>query len=344
MRAWWKRQTKKTKGRIAVYGSLVALVGGSLWWMGAMPGKSFHGAVVVDDTERVVSAKLKYDVQRLAGDPPGGAGERNTSNTKTLSGLDRAWSTIELTFFDIGLDPKRRTYKFEEHQVTNIDAVVKGKYRADEVVLVGAHYDSAPGTVGADDNASGVAIMFALARAFVNRPQARSIRFVAFTNEEPPHFWTPSMGSLVYAKDCKSKNENIVSMMSLESLGYYRDDAGTQSYPPVVSWFYPSRGDFVAFVGNFGGRSLVRSAIGAFRKSANMPSEGGALPSFISGVGWSDHWAFWEVGYPAFMVTDTATFRNPNYHKPTDRPDTLDYDRMARVVSGLTAVIEKLAE
>ena len=138
--------------------------------------------------------------------------------------------------------------------------------------------------------------------------------------------------------------DDVVAMLSLETLGYYRDGAGTQKYPPVVSWFYPDRADFVAFVGNLGSRGLVHDAIRTFRGAAAFPSEGAALPSFVTGVGWSDQWSFWQVGYPGVMVTDTAPFRNPNYHQPGDRPDTLDYGRLARVVEGLVAVVKKLGD
>ena len=119
---------------------------------------------------------------------------------------------------------------------------------------------------------------------------------------------------------------------------------GSQKYPPIVSAFYPDRGDFVAFVGNLGSRGVVHDAIRTFRDAEAFPSEGAALPSFVTGVGWSDQWSFWQVGYPGVMVTDTAPFRNPHYHQQGDAPDTLDYARLARVTEGLVAVVKKLAD
>jgi Zn-dependent M28 family amino/carboxypeptidase len=186
--------------------------------------------------------------------------------------------------------------------------------------------------------------MLALARSFAGKHPPRTLRFVAFVNEEPPHFWPPRMGSLVYAKACKARGDDNQAMLSLETVGYFRDEPGTQKYPPVVSWLYPDRGNFIGFVGNAGSRSLVRSAIGTFRANAAFPSEGAALPSFVTGVGWSDHWSFYEQGWQAIMVTDTAPFRNPNYHRPSDKPETLDYDRLARVTSGLLAVVRALVD
>jgi hypothetical protein len=152
------------------------------------------------------------------------------------------------------------------------------------------------------------------------------------------------MGSWVYAKRCRTRGDQIVGMISLETIGYFSQEPGSQKYPMLgLNALYPSSGNFVAFVGNFSSRALVRDAIGTFRKHATLPSEGAALPSNVPGVGWSDHWAFWQHGYPAIMLTDTAPFRYPHYHARTDTPDKLDYDSMARVVIGVERVIQDLA-
>ncbi len=211
---------------------------------------------------------------------------------------------------------------------------------------MGAHYDTVLDSPGADDNASGVAALLAIARELASRPQppARTVRLVAFANEEPPHFQTPRMGSLVYARRARERGDRIVAMLSLESIGYYSDAPGSQRYPLfLLGWIYPSRGDFLAFVGDVGARALVRRAIASFRRHAALPSEGAAVPGFVPGVLWSDHWSFREAGYPAIMVTGTAPFRNPHYHEPSDRPETLDYDRLARATAGLARVIDALA-
>ena len=127
-------------------------------------------------------------------------------------------------------------------------------------------------------------------------------------------------------------------------LGFYSDAPGSQSYIFPMNLFFPDTGNFVAFVSNLQSRSLLHQSLGSFRKANPLPSEGVALPWFIPGVFWSDHWPFWEHDYPAIMVTDTAFFRNPNYHEPTDLPETIDYERMARVVAGLEHVVEELAD
>lgn len=338
MRAWWRRRSRRTKARLVFYPSFVAALGGAAAWMIAMPGRSHRGPLPpLDAQETALRDALRADVLALAG----AIGERNVDRRGTLA---KSAAFLDEAFAAAGHAPRHVPYDVDGATVENLEAVLEGAARPREIVVVGAHYDSAPSATGADDDASGVAAMLALARAFARSPQPRTIRFVAFVNEEPPYFWTPSMGSLVYAKACKARGDDVVAMLSLETLGYYSDDPGSQKYPPIVRWFYPDTGDFVGFVGDLGSRSLVRESVRTFRGAVRFPSEGAALPSFVQGVGWSDQWSFWQVGYPGVMVTDTAPFRNPHYHTPGDVPATLDYDRLARVVHGLEAVVRTLAE
>jgi Zn-dependent M28 family amino/carboxypeptidase len=225
----------------------------------------------------------------------------------------------------------------------NVEAEIAGSERRDEVVIVGAHYDSVEGTTGANDNASGVAAMLALARTLAMRHPRTTLRFVAFANEEPPYFQTKDMGSVVYAERCKQRGERVVAMLSLETIGFYSDARGSQKYPPPLAALYPDTGNFIGFVGDRSSAALVRRAVATFRGATRFPSEGAALFAWLPGVGWSDQWSFWQAGYPAIMVTDTAPFRYPHYHTVADTPDKLDYDRMARVVTGLQRVVEDLA-
>ncbi len=147
----------------------------------------------------------------------------------------------------------------------------------------------------------------------------------------------------VDGRACQQRGDRIMGMLALEMLGYYSDAEASQGYPFPLSLFYPSKGDFIGFVGDVSSRGLVREVIASFRGHARFPSEGVAIFGALPGIGYSDHWSFWQIGVPAIMVTDTAFFRNHNYHQPTDTPDTLDYDRMARVVAGLEKVIADLA-
>ena len=151
------------------------------------------------------------------------------------------------------------------------------------------------------------------------------------------------MGSNVYASACRQRNDDIKAMICLESIGYFSDEKGSQEYPGPLRMCYPSKGNFIGFVGNLRSRGLVRQTVRSFRHNAHFPSHGAVLPGNVPGVGWSDHWAFWQAGYRGMMVTDTALFRYEHYHRPTDTPDKLDYDGMVRVVSGLQPVIEDLA-
>jgi Zn-dependent M28 family amino/carboxypeptidase len=204
-------------------------------------------------------------------------------------------------------------------------------------IVVGAHYDTVPGSPGADDNASGVAVLIELSRILRNL----KIRFVAFANEEAPYFLGPEMGSFVYARE---RGRGVRAMFSLEMLGYYDDARGSQRYPAPLGLFYPDRGNFIAFVADLGCFSLVRRACSLFRRGSDFPAEWLAAPSIVPGLSWSDHWSFRQHGYPAVMVTDTAFYRYPHYHLPSDTPEKLDYERMARVTQGLAAMLKELNE
>ena len=181
--------------------------------------------------------------------------------------------------------------------------------------------------------------MLELARRFVNKKPSRTLRFVEFTNEEPPYFWTENMGSLVYAKGCKKRNENVVAMLSLETMGYFSEEEESQNYPFPLNLIYPSQGNFIAFVGNIDSNQLVKKTINYFRKQVKFPSEGLAVLNQIPGVGWSDHWSFWQQGYQGIMVTDSGPFRYTQYHTLDDISDNIDYEKLARVVSGLEKVV-----
>jgi Zn-dependent M28 family amino/carboxypeptidase len=227
--------------------------------------------------------------------------------------------------------------------VKNLEVEIMGKSLSKEIVIVGAHYDSVIGCPGANDNATGVAAVLEIARILTGRELPRTVRFVAFVNEEGPFFQTENMGSLVYARRARKQSENIVAMLSLETIGYYSDEKGSQRYPFPFSFFYPSTGNFIGFVGNTSSRALLHQSISSFRKHTSFPSQGVAAPGWMTGIGWSDHWSFWQEDYPAIMITDTALFRYAHYHTPQDTPDKVDYARMARVVAGLRRVIVELA-
>ena len=303
-----------------------------------MPGSSYQGPLEPLDARGLAAkGQISRDVEKLAV-------AIGTRHVGAPSSLAAAANHIEQRLVEAGYPSVSRfLYEVDGVTVSNLQVEVRGSSRPDEIVVIGAHYDTTPGTPGADDNASGTAAMLSLARTFVTRPQPRTLRFVAFVNEEPPYFQTADMGSTRYAKEARERGDAIVAMLSLETMGYYSDAPESQDYPFPLSLFYPDRANFIAVVGNIGSRALVHQAVASFRRHARFPCEGAAAPELLPGVTWSDHWSFWNYDYPAVMVTDTAPFRNPNYHEPTDTLESLDLDRLARVVIGLESVVVDLA-
>jgi len=301
-----------------------------------MPGRSFYGpAPQLTPDEVTLRDELVAHVQKLAGE----IGERNLSHYPRL--LEAA-QYIETDLNRAGYQVRRDNYEIESKTFSNLEAQLGGASR--EIVLIGAHYDSVFGSPGANDNGSGVAALLALARRFAGTHNSKTVRFVAFVNEEPFYFQSAEMGSFVYAGRCRERGDQISAMISLETIGYFSSRPDSQRYPaPGLGMLYPRTGNFIGFVGNVASRSLVRTALGEFRHYAQVPSEGAALPAMVPGVGWSDQWSFWQHGYPGLMVTDTAPFRYPHYHARSDTPDKLDFDTMTRVVAGMQKVVHRLA-
>ena len=306
------------------------------FYVTSMPGRSYSGPLPrLSEVEIESRERLKKHVSMLAEV----IGERNIKHYESLkASLDY----IEGNLRERDLEVFEQEYSVDGKLVKNIEAQIRGTERPDEIIIVGAHYDSVS-SPGANDNASGVAALLELAGIFKVRSSERTLRFVAFVNEEPPYFQTEQMGSRAYARRSRERGDNIVAMLSLETIGYYSDVENSQLYPFPFSLFYPSKGNFIGFVGNTSSRSLVRRAIRVFREGAAFPSEGVAAPGWLTGIGWSDQWSFWKEDYPGVMITDTALFRYPNYHKRSDTPDKIDFDRMVRVVAGIRQVVEDLA-
>ena len=336
---------------------LILLLSACLWAVIIrMPGKSYHGPLpALTQRETRLRDELRRHVEKLAGE----IGERNLFRYDALTA---AVEYLEDELTAAGYEVRRQPFEVipgvgglageaaagQARTIHNLEVEIPeieilGARAPREIIVIGAHYDSAPGTPGANDNGTGSAAVLALARAFAGKTVGRTLRFVLFVNEEPPYFQTPAMGSLVYAKRCRERGEQVAGMLSLETMGYFSDDAGSQKYPFPIGLFYPTTGDFLGFVGDLSSRSLVHRVIGSFRTAAKFPSQGASPPRFITGVDWSDHWSFWQAGYQGIMVTDTAPFRYEHYHALDDTPDKIDYDRLARVVAGLEAVVGELA-
>ncbi len=247
-------------------------------------------------------------------------------------------------FSGIGLAARYHSYELYGDKFSNVIVDIPTSSKLQGVLIIGAHYDSVENSPGANDNASGVAALIEMGRYLYNRPPTNyRVRLIAFANEEPPYFQTEEMGSLVYAKSVSGTNEKILGMISLESIGYYTNEEGSQKYPKLFHLLYPDTGNFISFIGNFESRGLLTSSLSLFRKNSSIPSEGIASPAFVPGIGWSDHWSFWVSGHKAIMITDTAPYRYAHYHRSTDTPDKLNYEQYAKVVYGLFKMVEGLA-
>lgn len=315
--------------------TLAAALAWLLWYLIAVPGQSYSGPRAgLSAAESESAARLRRYVTAIAG---------REHNMEFPEALEASAREIERVLEGLGYAPAAQRFASSSGEVRNIEVQIPGGTRAAEIVLLGAHYDSVAGSPGANDNGSGVAALLELARVLRDAKVERTVRLVWFVNEEPPYTASRDMGSRRYAMRSRERGERIVAMFSLETIGWYSDQAGSQHFPFPLGFFYPSRGDFLAFVSNLSSRPLLHQAIAAFRRHAEFPSQGVAAPAFIPGVDWSDHASFWEQGYPALMLTDTALYRYPWYHSSQDTPDKVDYARLAKVVTGLRAMLVELA-
>lgn len=325
------------KWAILIVISIVVWAGAAIAWFAGMPLHSYTGPLQpLTASEVTIRDDLASYVRQLALT----IGERNLEHEEALNS---AANYLLQTLGKEGFALNTYQYPVNGKFVKNIEVQIGGFRSPEKNLIIGAHYDSVSGSPGADDNATGVAAVLELARLLKTSKPDQTIRFVFFVNEEPPYFQTDHMGSVVYAKKLRTQNVNVSGMISLETIGYYSDAKGSQQYPAGFGLLYPDAGNFIGFVGNTGSRDLVVRAIRAFRETTDFPSEGVAAPGGLPGIGWSDQWSFWKQGYEGIMVTDTAPFRYPYYHRPDDTRDKVDFEKTARVVEGLRKVILRLA-
>ena len=315
---------------------IVVCLAGLFTYMIYMPGESYSGALPeLSDEDLETAKRFENHVTQLCSHPAG-------RNYIEKQGLEAARQYIAGQLTLSGYQVAFQEYTISGDTFFNIEATHVGTTHPEEIIVVGAHYDAVIGAPGANDNGSGIAAMLELAERFRNKTLPRTFRFVAFVNEEPPHFMGSQMGSYVYAKQAAKEKQRILAMFSLETVGYYSEAAGSQHYPPFFNLFYPKQGNFITFVGNLRSRSLVTRSLNTFRNHAQFPSEGIAAPAFIPGINWSDHWSFWKQGYPAIMITDTAPYRYPYYHTAGDTPDKVNYKKMVPLVHGLEKMLDML--
>lgn len=311
---------------------VVALFSGVVWYLSDVPGTPGTTTPPLTSDEEDAADQLKAHVVALSRD----VGSRSNSDPSRLA---TALEYIESSLRRTGLELKRQNFEANGRAVSMIFAESKGTSKPNEIVVVGTHYDTPRGSPGADDNASGVAVAIELAKRVAVTGSERTMRFAFFGLSEAPFAGTDAQGAHQYAKACLEKKEKVVAAVMLEGLGFFSDKPGSQSTPFPFMFSYPDRGDFVAFLADTSSRDLLQQTIGAFRATRRLPSQGCTLPFFYPGFGGSDAVAFSQAGVPAVLVTDTGSLRNPEYGKPTDTHDRLDYARMARVLGGLASVV-----
>lgn len=267
-------------------------------------------------------------------------GERSLTRPENLR---RAQEYIESCYHDIGLPVITEPYPYQDRTVANVIASIEKDPPSPPFFILGAHYDSVGGTVGADDNASAVAVQLETARILkglrTQKGLNRSVKFVSFALEEPPVFATRAMGSKVHAQRLRQNNEELCGMICLEMVGYTCKEPGCQKYPfPLQHLDYPKEGNFIGIVGNYDSRDLTHSLARSFGQNPDLPMVTLTVPFngwLLPAVRLSDHASFWDENFKAVMITDTAFFRNPHYHWPSDTMDTLDYRFMAELVKSL---------
>jgi len=276
-------------------------------------------------------------IERLTLDFP----SRNGRNPSALLG---AADFLESQLVSLGLTVESMRYSDGTLDVRNLIIHRPGALPGASHFVIGAHYDTVLGTPGADDNASGVAGVVELARRFARLSTRHPLSFVLFPHEEPPYFLSSAMGSRRYASALSAADIPVRMMLSLEMIGFAHDESA-QRYPfPLMRTLggYPRQGNFIGIVGNLRSMRTVRSLRRAMQAACPIQVESLNAPGFLPPLFLSDHSSFWQFGFPAAMVTDTAFLRNPHYHMPTDTIGTLNFDFLAHVIDALEVGILSL--
>lgn len=263
--------------------------------------------------------------------------------------MDKTAGYIYNTFSKYTENVEYQTFQVNDERIDvnetyrNVIAHFKGTNSCSEgIYIIGAHYDTFSELVGANDNTSAIAALLELARLFEKYPPKCDLQLVAYSLEEPPFFRSEHMGSYIHAKKLKEQNQNVKLAVILDMIGYYNDEENSQNYPlPLLKAFYPNKANFIALVSNMSWDNIMhlREAKSIFKETNNLPVYSITAPSFIPGVDFSDHQNYWAFNYPAIFVTDTAFYRSDNYHTEHDKPETLDYERIAKVVESVFEVV-----
>jgi len=262
-------------------------------------------------------------------------GPRNSENDTSYKQLRQSEEWIREKWESQGYTVKKQTFSYTGKEYSNLEIEIKGRIAPSEIIIVSAQYDTLPDSPGANNNGSGLAILFQLSQLLRKHNPERTLRLLNFVNEEDPFFGTEMMGSYQYAKSCRQRVEDIRVMLSLDALGVYKDEPGSQRLPFPFSIFYPDRGNFLAFIGNLQSRKYMVEVSKGFKKGSSFPIKVGVAPEWAKGAAWSDHSSFWKFGYPGIMVTDTGGFRSPYHTTKEDTMEKLNFEAMSRIVIGM---------
>ena len=333
--AQWQSQTERRRRIIKfmlllVLILLLLLIGVWFWVTQPLLSRATPNA------ERTVDpSRLEAHVRKLSLE----LGPRDVSHTENL---DQAAAYIKSELSQTKAFIGEQVYRVQGKSYRNVIAHFGPE--TEERIIVGAHYDTAGPLPGADDNASGVAGLIELARLLDGQQLKVRVELVAFSTEEPPYFGTTGMGSSVHAESLRQQNVRVTAMFSLEMIGCFSDAPNSQYFPiGLLSALYPSTGNYIAVVGRLSDGLLARRTKAAMRSATPLPVYSINAPQFVTGVDFSDQRNYWHAGYNAVMITDTAFYRNRNYHTAQDTAEKLDYKRMAMVVEGVYAAVSELA-
>lgn len=331
MRHARKKETPTWRKALRPAGVLLALFAGSAI-LTTQPWCSTYS----ETREQVSPERLRGHVERFST-------HFAPRNYKRVWNLDKCAGYIADEFALAGGEVSEQVFEVRGKTYRNVIAFF-GPETASRIV-VGAHYDGCQDTPGADDNASGAAGLIELAHLLGRARLEQRVELVAFTLEEPPFFGTPDMGSARHAAKLRGEGVEVEAMICLEMIGYFSDEPGSQRFPSaMLKLLYPDKGNYIAIIGSLGDSGLVRKVKASMRGATGLPVHAMCAPKGFPGLDFSDHRNYWAHGYTAVMVTDTAFFRNLNYHQDSDTADTLDYDRMAKVVLGVYEAVVRLAD
>ena len=328
-----QRERRRRLARIMLVLCLILATLGVLAWFWIT--QPLFSQPQMGQTISVDPARLETDVRELS--------EHLLPRDQTHpSNLDRTAAYIRARLAETGGRLSEQPFTISGNTYRNL--ICSFGPQSNERIIVGAHYDSYHEYAAADDNASGVAGLIELARLLSHTNLPLQIDLVAYTLEEPPYFGTPHMGSVMHAQSLLKDGVKVKAMLSLEMIGYFSDAPDSQSFPlSLLRAFYPSRGNFIAVVGSLGEGGMARRVKRAMIGSSSLPVYSINAPRFVPGVDFSDHLSYWKAGYTALMITDTAFYRNHNYHTANDTAEKLDYRRMAMVVAGVYGAVIELS-